>query len=201
MWSAFNWHSTSVAEPALPGQAETEGLSSKLEFRVGDAAGLGELQGQFDAAIAHTLLSHVDDSLCVLQEIAACVRPGGHIAIFDGDYASWVFAGDNADAGRKLADAVIGGMITNPNIMREFPRLVHQADLQIVFTKAYVLSEIGTASFFASSMSTYHVLLPLAGHRDAASVNQLVEIQRQNIADGSFFGAINFYTYLLRRPS
>jgi ubiquinone/menaquinone biosynthesis C-methylase UbiE len=182
-------------------QAETEGLSSKIEFRVGDAAALGTLKGRFDAAIAHTLISHVDDPLAVLQEIAACVRPGGRIAIFDGDFASWVFAGENPEAGRKLADAVIGGIVTNPSIMREFPRLIRKADLQLVMTKAYVLSEIGTASFFESSMSTYHILLPLAGHMDAATVHQLVEIQRQNIANGTFFGTINFYTYLLLRTS
>ena len=182
-------------------QAEAEGLSSKTEFRVGDAVALGDLKGQFDAAIAHTLISHVDDPPAVLQEIAACVRPGGQIAVFDGDYASWVFAGENPDAGRKLADAVIRGIVTNPSIMREFPRLLRKADLQLVSTRAYVLSEIGRASFFESSMSTYRVLLPLARHIDAATVDQLVEIQRQNSANGSFFAAINFYTYLLRRPS
>ena len=171
-------------------QAETKGLSGKIEFRVGDAAALGELKGRFDAAIAHTLISHVDDPLAVLQEISACVRPGGRIAIFDGDYASWVFAGENPEAGRKLADAVISGIVTNPSIMREFPRLIRKADLQLVMTKAYVLSEIGAASFFEA-----------LGHIDAATVHQLVEIQRQNLANGTFFGAINFYTYLLLRPS
>jgi ubiquinone/menaquinone biosynthesis C-methylase UbiE len=180
-------------------QAVTDEVSRSIEFRVGDAASLNTFNGKFDAAIAHTLISHVDDPLAVIINIRDCVRPGGLIAIFDGDYASWICAGANPEAGRQLADAVIAKM-TNPNVIREFPWLARKAGLQLVATNGYVLSEIGASSFFASAIATFPKLLPLSGIVDGPTAQRLVDIQRQNMADQTFFGAVNFYWYLLRRP-
>jgi SAM-dependent methyltransferase len=181
-------------------KAVQAGLADKVDLRVGDATSLGDLAGQCDAAMAHTLVSHVDDPPAVLKEIAGCVRPGGRLAVFDGDYASWVYGGANAAAGQALADAVISGIITAPHVMRILPAHVHALGLELIGTKSYVLAEIGTASFFASSLATSPTLLPLAGVADADTVQRWVDIQLQNSADGTFFGSINFYTYLLRRP-
>jgi 2-polyprenyl-3-methyl-5-hydroxy-6-metoxy-1,4-benzoquinol methylase len=181
-------------------QAAAEGLADRIDLRVGDAAALGELNGRFDAAIAHTLVSHVDNPLAVVRAIAACVRPGGTIAFFDGDFASWTYGGANPAAGRELAEAAIAAIVTNPNVMREFPAIAREAGLQVVATKAYVLSEVGKASYFEASMAAYPALLPLAGRIDVATVERLIAVQRRNSAEGTFFGAINFYAYLLRRP-
>jgi SAM-dependent methyltransferase len=177
-----------------------EKLADRIDFRVGDATALGDLKGRFDAAIAHTLVSHVDDPLAVVREIAACVRPGGSIAVFDGDFASWTYGGANSAAGRELAEAAIAAIVTNPSVMREFPSIAREAGLQLVAAKPYVLSEVGKASFFEASMASYPTLLPLAGRIDSAAVERLVELQRRNSAEGTFFGALNFYAYLLRRP-
>ena len=180
-------------------QAAAEGIADRIDFRVGDAAALGDLKGQFDAAIAHTLVSHVDDPLAVVGEIAACVRPGGSIAVFDGDFASWTYGGANPAAGQELAEAAIAAIVTNPYVMREFPAIARDAGLQMVAAKAYVLSEVGKAWYFEASMAAYPALLPLAGRIDVPTVERLIEVQRRNSADGTFFGAINFYAYLLKR--
>jgi SAM-dependent methyltransferase len=181
-------------------KAVQAGLADKVDFRVGDATSVGDLAGQFDAAIAHTLVSHVDAPPAVLKEIAGCVRPGGRLAVVDSDYASWVYGGANAAAGQALADAVISGIITAPHGMRTLPAHVQAIGLELIGTKSYVLAEIGTASFFVSSLATYPTLLPLAGVADAETVQRWVDSQLKNSADGTFLGSINFYTYLRRRP-
>ncbi len=181
-------------------KASEEGLSGKVTFEVGDATGLGEKSGQFDAALAHTLVSHVDDVRSVLAEIVACVRPGGLIAIFDGDYASWVYGGDHPEEGEKLAAAVVAGVVTNPTVMRSLPADLRAFGLRIVGVKSYVLSEIGEASFFVSSLDSYPTLLPASGVADKETVEAWVDIQRQNSANGTFFGSINFYSYVVQRP-
>ena len=74
-------------------------MASRVEFRPGDSRKLDLADGAFDAVVAHTLLSHVDDPLAVLKEAARLVRPGGTIGIFDGDYASMTFG--HADPARE----------------------------------------------------------------------------------------------------
>ena len=67
--------------------AADDGVGDRVEFVVGDAHALDFPAASFDAAVAHTLVSHVRDPLAVLAEAARVVRPGGRVAIFDGDYA------------------------------------------------------------------------------------------------------------------
>ena len=82
--------------------AAAEGLDSRVEFRPGDSRKLDLADGAFDAVVAHTLLSHVDDPLAVVREAARLVRPGGMIGIFDGDYASMTFGHADPAKGKAL---------------------------------------------------------------------------------------------------
>ena len=48
--------------------AAEQGLDDRIDFGVGDTRTLDFPSDQFDAVIAHTLMSHVDDPLVVLKE-------------------------------------------------------------------------------------------------------------------------------------
>jgi ubiquinone/menaquinone biosynthesis C-methylase UbiE len=41
--------------------------------------------GEFDAVVAHTLVSHVQEPLTMIKEAARVVKPSGLISIKDGD--------------------------------------------------------------------------------------------------------------------
>jgi len=69
-----------------------EGLSDNVTYETGDAHRLPHSDGEFDIVTLHTLVSHVDDPPQVFREARRVVRPGGTVAIFDGDYASLTFA-------------------------------------------------------------------------------------------------------------
>ena len=60
----------------------------------------------FDAVIAHTVLSHVSDPFAVLEEAARVVRPGGVVAVFDGDYASLTFGCSDPRLGEAVEAAL-----------------------------------------------------------------------------------------------
>ena len=49
--------------------ADEEGLADRVDFRTGDTRSLDLVNGTFDAVIAHTLVSHVDDPLTVLRRL------------------------------------------------------------------------------------------------------------------------------------
>ena len=56
--------------------SRTEGVSERIQFVVGDTRLLDIPDETFDAVVAHTLVSHVDDPLLVVKEAARVVKRG-----------------------------------------------------------------------------------------------------------------------------
>jgi len=180
--------------------ATEEKLAEHLEFLAGDARTLNFVDGSFDAVIAHTLLSHVEDPLAVLMEAARVVRPGGMVGVFDGDYASLTF--DHADPvkGKAYDEALISALVTNPRVMRQLPRLLRAAGLELVTSASYVLSEIGKANFWASAIDAYRKLVVKAGMMTEQEANAWATALHGDSDTGIFFGSSNYYAYVARRP-
>jgi SAM-dependent methyltransferase len=128
--------------------ADQDGVASKVEFRTGDSHGLELHDAEFDAIVAHTLFSHLDDPRSVLREIVRIVRPGGKVGIFDGDYASMTFATDDPVEGKAADEAIISAIVTNPREMRQMPQLLQEAGLELVAAFPYVVAELGRADFW-----------------------------------------------------
>jgi ubiquinone/menaquinone biosynthesis C-methylase UbiE len=179
--------------------AGEEGLAGCLEFRAGDVRRLDCGDAAFDVLVAHTLVSHVADPLSVLKEAARVVKPGGMVGIFDGDYASLTF--DHADPlkGKANDEALISALVTNPRVMRQMPRLLRAAGLELVTSFSYVLSEIGTANFWGSAIEAYRKLVPKAGVMSEDEANAWAAALRGDSDAGVFFGSSNYYAYVARR--
>jgi SAM-dependent methyltransferase len=180
--------------------AGEEGLAAHVQFRTGDVRRLDFADGTFDALVAHTLLSHVEDPLAVLREAARVVKPGGTIGIFDGDYASLTFDHVDPVKGKAHDEALIGAVVTNPRVMRQMPRMLRAAGLELVTSFSYVLAEVGTAGFWASAIETYRKLIPKAGMMTEDEANAWAAALRSDSDGGVFFGSSNYYAYLARRP-
>ncbi len=180
--------------------ASEEGLTEHLAFSAGDVRRLDFADGAFDALVAHTLLSHVEDPLSVLKEAARVVKPGGMVGIFDGDYASLTF--DHADPmkGKAHDEALINALVTNPRVMRQLPRLLRAAGLELITSFSYVLSEIGKANFWASAIDAYRKLVVKAGAMTENEADNWATALRNDSETGIFFGSSNYYAYVARRP-
>ena len=63
---------------------------ARVTLGAADTRRLDFPSGEFDAVIAHTLISHVDDPLAVIRAVRV-MKPGGVFGMFDGDYASLTF--------------------------------------------------------------------------------------------------------------
>ena len=201
----FSGHITGVdLSPYLVAAAKRlageEELAERLEFQVGDVHSLDFVEGTFDALVAHTLLSHVEDPLSVLKEAARVVKPGGIVGIFDGDYASLTFGHADPLKAKTNDEAVIGALVTNPRVMRQLPRLLPAAGLELVNSFSYVLSEIGKANFWASAIEAYRKLVAKAGAMTEDDANAWAAALRSDSDAGVFFGSSNYYAYVARRP-
>jgi ubiquinone/menaquinone biosynthesis C-methylase UbiE len=170
--------------PAFLAAARRLTASDRVEFVLGDAHELELAGASFDAAVAHTLISHVRDPRAVLAEIARVVRPGGTVAIFDGDYASLTFGGSDP----AMEHALQSTIMSSPRVMRELPRLLGQVGLQLSAMQAHVYAEAGASRFFLNLAETY-----------APQAAEWLADQRRSAADGTFFAACNYYAYIAQR--
>jgi SAM-dependent methyltransferase len=177
-----------------------EDLEGKVEFRVGDTHSLEIPDGAFSAVVAHTLVSHVDDPIGVLNELARVVAPGGNVAIFDGDYASISFSHEDPDKAKEYNDAIMKAVITNPTVLRQMPRLLRNAGLELVNSFSYVLADIGKADFWLSALESLRRLVPATGLFSQEEMDAWVDGRLVESEDGTFFGASTYYTYIARRP-
>jgi SAM-dependent methyltransferase len=95
---------------------------SGLEFTTADTYAREFDERSFDVVHAHQLLQHLSDPVAALVEMRRVLRPGGVLAVRDGDYGGFVWApsdplldrwmelyhdvctrnGGDADAGRRL---------------------------------------------------------------------------------------------------
>jgi ubiquinone/menaquinone biosynthesis C-methylase UbiE len=180
--------------------AREEGFGGRVAFRAGDTRSLDLPTAGFDAVIAHTLVSHVDDPVAVIKEAARVVRPGGLVGIFDGDYASVTFGHPDAAQAKVADEAIINAMITSPRVMRQMPRLLRSAGLLLVASRSYVLAEIGKADFWLSCIASLRRLIPVAGTMSESAANALADGLLQASDEGVFFGASNYYSYVAKRP-
>jgi ubiquinone/menaquinone biosynthesis C-methylase UbiE len=184
---------------AAEGLAARDGVAGSVQFAVGDAYALEFPASSFDAAIAHTLVSHVRDPLAVITEAARVVRPGGFVAVFDGDYASLTFGCSDPRLGEAVEPAVQATIMSSPRVMRELPRLLAQAGLHLFATQAHVYAETGSSTFLLNLAETYAPLAASTGQPSAAQVEAWLADQRRSAADGTFFAACNYYAYVARR--
>ena len=180
--------------------ANAEGLGSTIEFRVGDSHSLELGDASFDAVVAHTLFSHLDDPRAVLKEIARITKPGGKVGIFDGDYASLTFEADDPDKAKAQDEAIIGAIVTNPRVMRQMPQLLREAGLQLLTASSYVVADVGRVDFWESAIASFVKLLPRAGAMTEAEAAGWAATMLRRSDERTFFGACNYYSYVAERP-
>jgi ubiquinone/menaquinone biosynthesis C-methylase UbiE len=191
--------------PYLIDQAKTfatdEGCSDRIEFQVGDTRRLEFSDNSFDSVVAHTLVSHLPDPLVVINEMVRVVKPEGLIGIFDGDYASLTFSHSDAQQGKEYDELIINSIVTQPRVMRQLPLLLSTAGLEFVTAYAYVVSDISTADYWATSVEAMRKLLPAAKAMAVEEASAWANARMQESEAGTFFASSNYYSYVARKPN
>jgi ubiquinone/menaquinone biosynthesis C-methylase UbiE len=177
-----------------------EGLSGNVRYQTGDAHRLPCADADFDLVTLHTLISHVEDPLQVLREARRVVRPGGTVAIFDGDYASLTFAYADHALAVTIEEKLKQVLVANPRVMRDLPRLLPEAGLELVEAEGVLYADVGTGSFWVNAAEAYGTVLARSELLPQDVVDDWRAFQATSAANGTFFGASNYYTFLARRP-
>lgn len=180
--------------------AEQEGVSNRVEFRVGNSHSLDETDNSYDAVLAHTLVSHVTDPSAVIADAARVAVPGGTIAVFDGDYASLTFGAGDPVLNTTVTNAILDAIVANPVVLRHLPQMLVASGLELVDFLPGIYAEAGQGNFFISMAESY---VPMAVNVELITSETGANwLSKQKAASdgGTFFGACNFHTYLARKP-
>ena len=95
----------------------------------------------------------------MLHEARRIVRPGGTVAVFDGDYASLTFAYPDHLMAKTIEEKLIQLIVANPRIMRDMPRLVAEAGLELIDAEGVLYANIGSGGFWLAAAESYGPLL------------------------------------------
>jgi hypothetical protein len=79
------------------------------------------------------------------------------------------------------------------------PRLLRDADLELLKSFPYVLAEVGKADFWLPAIESFRKLVPQSGVLSSEQINAWADARLKDSDDGIFFGASNFYGYVARR--
>ena len=100
-----------------------------------------------------------------------------------------------------MEDGIIATVVSHPRVMRDMPRLLRDARLELVEMMSHVYAESRTGVFYLGAAEAYGPLVARAGLISQERVDAWLAEQRRSAEDGTFFGASNYYAYLARRPA
>jgi ubiquinone/menaquinone biosynthesis C-methylase UbiE len=100
---------------------------ANLSFKEANGRSLPFEDMTFDVVVYHTTLCHVPAPDRALAEGFRVLRPGGWLAVFDGDYATTTVATGDSDPLQASVDAAIAGLLHDRWLARRLPKIVRSA--------------------------------------------------------------------------
>lgn len=175
--------------------------AANLSFRQGDGRDLPLPGASFDLAVLHTVLSHVPDPPGVLGQAFRVLRPGGTLAVFDGDYNTMSVATSDTDPLQACADAFIQNFVHDPWIIRQLPAMAAAAGFAGTRLRSHGYAQITEPAYMLSVIDRGADALTAAGRIGPELGQALKSEARRRTAAHSFFGHIAYASLTARKPS
>jgi ubiquinone/menaquinone biosynthesis C-methylase UbiE len=170
-----------------------------LRFEEGDARKLPYADGAFDAVIFHTCLSHVPSPEIALAEAHRVLKKAGHLAIFDGDYASATVAVGDHDPLQDCVDSFTSAFVHDRWLMRRISGLAKSAGFQIERFDSHGYAQTEAPAYMMTLVDRGADALVKDGCADVELAGALKQAARRRAERGEFFGAIMFASLIARK--
>jgi SAM-dependent methyltransferase len=170
-----------------------------VRFEEGDARKLPFGAGAFDAVVFDSTLSHVPGSERALAEAYRVLRPGGVLAVFDGDYATATVAVEDHDPLQACVDAMMAGSVHDRWIVRRLPALVGACGFREVVFRSFGYVEL-EGGYMLTVVDRGADLLHASGRLGAETAAALKSEARRRVKAGTFFGHVAYGSVVARKP-
>jgi ubiquinone/menaquinone biosynthesis C-methylase UbiE len=181
---------------------ELAGGLSTLGFEEADGRSLPFAARMFDAVVLHTTLCHVLEPDVMLQEAVRVLRPGGRLAVFEGDYATATLATRRGDPLDECAESFREHFVHDPWLVRRLPALVEVAGVQLQSVRSYGYVETSKPGFMLASWVDLGAdALAASGRIGADTAAALKAEARRRVASGTYFGHIAYMSVVARKPA
>jgi ubiquinone/menaquinone biosynthesis C-methylase UbiE len=183
--------------------ARAEELASDLtaaEFVVGDGRALQFADSDFDTVVVHTTLCHVPQPESLLGEAMRVVRPGGTLAICDGDYATITVATGEFDPLQVCIEAVKAAFIHDIWLVRRLPAMLRAVGFELVDTCSHGYLQTTEPAYMLTLVDRGADTLAASGRIGVDAAAALKAEARRRVDVGEFFGFIGFASFIARKP-
>jgi SAM-dependent methyltransferase len=171
-----------------------------ISFELADGRWLALEAARFDVVVFHTALCHIPDPLQALAEAYRVLRPGGRLAIFDGDYITTTVAVGPDDPLQSCIEAAIGSLIHDPWLVRHLAALVTAAGFEMWDLRGYAYTRTDDPAYLLALVDMGADFL-VANGRIGSDMSAALKAEAcRRSASGSFFGHIAYASLLARKP-
>jgi ubiquinone/menaquinone biosynthesis C-methylase UbiE len=189
--------------PVLVAKARELGAKlGSLAFEVADGRSLPLASNTFNLVVCHTTLCHIPGPEVVLNEAARVLRPGGCLAVFEGDYATGTLATGPGDPLDACADAFRTHFVHDPWLVRRLPALVRAAGVRLQRVRSYGYVEAPEPGFMLPGWVDRGAdALVTSGRIGIEMAAALKAEARRRIASGEYFGHIAYMSLVGWKPA
>lgn len=171
-----------------------------LTFVEGDARSTGIPDKSFDLTVFHTSLCHIPNPNAALGEAFRMLKPGGQVAVFDGDYATITVGLGSNDPLQSCVDQIPANLIHDKWLCRTLPQRLRRTGFEIIRRDAHPYMSEGEAAYFLTLVTRGADFMLKDGLISEKGAEALKAEARSRIENGDFFGFISFNSVIARRP-
>ncbi|MDJ0947269.1 MAG: methyltransferase domain-containing protein [Kiloniellales bacterium] len=178
---------------------EKHGDVPGLSFERGDARELPFEDASFDAAVFHTCLCHVPGPDKALLEAQRILKPGGCLAVFDGDYATTTASLGEGDPLQNAVEATVANLVHDRWLVRSLEPRISDAGFTITRRDAHPYLSKGEHAYFLTLVDRGIDFLVSGGALNEKAGDGLKEEAQRRVETGAFFGFISFVSVIAKK--
>jgi ubiquinone/menaquinone biosynthesis C-methylase UbiE len=173
---------------------------TQVSFQEGDGRALPLGAQSFDVAVVNTTLCHVPQPELLLAEAFRVLRPGGWLAVFDGDYVTATVARGEFDPLQACVGAFLANFVNDPWLVRRLPQLLRAAGFELFSLQSHGYVEASMGTYMLTWIDRGADALLQAGSIGEQFAEALKAEARRRSAKSQWFGHIAFGSAIARTP-